>query len=97
MVAKILLRSLSVLMFLIFAASLFGMILAIKNGTAVKVMLFFQLFLNPSLAIENWLGAINIASVALMQFLFIGLFFFLGKSAWAKSNAINTSKIESLK
>jgi hypothetical protein len=92
MITKILLRSVSLLMFSIFAVLLFSTILAMSNGTSGKVMLFFQLFLNPRLAIENWQGAINIASVALMQFLFIGLFFFLGKSAWTKSNSINSSK-----
>ena len=93
MLTKIILRSASVLMFSIFAVLLFSTILTISNDTAGKVMLFFQLFLNPKLAIENWQGAINIASVALIQFLFIGLFFFLGKSAWTKSNSINSSKV----
>ena len=92
MYKKILLRVLSVLMFSIFVITLLGMFFRINNGESATVILFFQLFLNPKLAIENWLGAVSIASVALIQFFFFWAFFYLGKSAWVKSNLINASR-----
>lgn len=96
MAQKIIYRIFAAIFFAIFLFALFGMALGIYNGTAKSIIQFSQVLLNPTVAIDNPLGAFNIITVALIQFLIIWIFYFISKKLWQRStkDQITQEKID---
>ena len=82
---KIIFRALSVIFFLIFAFSLFAILFAIYNGTAESIILFFKMLTRPDVIMTNIGGALITTFRALIQFLIISIFYFIGRFFWKKS------------
>lgn len=61
------------------------MALGVYNETAENLVLFFKLILNPKIAFDNSLGAMNIFVIAFIQFIFVYAIFFISKKLWQRS------------
>ena len=88
MAMKIILKILAILFFTLFLFLLYGMALGIYNGTAKNLVLFLELILNPKIAFDNSLGAMNIFMIAFLQFIFAYAIYFVSKKLWKKSKEI---------
>lgn len=88
-------KILSIISYGIFLLGMISTMHAIYDGRAESIVAFFKMLTIPSAILANPLGASSIAVEALVQFLIIWFFYYIGRKLWKSSNKIsNDDKIE---
>ena len=85
---RVMRKTVSIILWLIFLLLVVSMISGVLNGTAESVVMFFKMFLVPTAVIENPGGALAIAGKAGIQFFIIWLFYHYAKKLWKEKEEV---------